>query len=88
MALIETAAVISRLTNNAKSAEDSVSFLRGNCRWILYDATILDEAIYKDCGGKFINSCYIPLVHETQFTTLEKERADALEVAAQEDQEA
>jgi len=45
VALIETAAVISRLTNDEETAKDSVNFLLENANQILFDYETLDSAL-------------------------------------------
>ena len=45
IALVETAAVISCLTNQPTVAEEAVTFLRSTAKKILYDSLLLEEAI-------------------------------------------
>src|SRR3989338_3851790 len=49
VALVETAAVISRLTNDRSSSEDAVDFMMQNMR-VLFDYEVLDKAV--DLGIK------------------------------------
>jgi predicted nucleic acid-binding protein len=45
VALIETAIVISRITNNEDDSRKAVSFLRRNAAHVFYEHEILEEAI-------------------------------------------
>lgn len=45
VALVETGAVISRLTGDEETAREAVSFLRANSSEVLYDYRILDHAV-------------------------------------------
>ncbi len=79
VALIETATVISRLTNEAKVAEESVAFLRSAASRIVHDSEFLEEAIkvgletktsgfdvvFLTCSKMF----HIPLITDDQWLT-------------------
>jgi predicted nucleic-acid-binding protein len=52
VALIETAIVISRITNNEKDSRKGISFLRRNAAHVFYEHEILEEAISFDIEVK------------------------------------
>jgi len=77
IALIETASVVSRLTNSKDLAKDSVKFLMENAEEILFDFETLDKAIEMGIKTKAsgFDNLYLTVTKITESTLLTDDSA-------------